>query len=94
MVPSETQFVTREISVECYSGYTLAERPVAFVLEGRRFQVTDLLKRWHSPDGLGFRVVTADGNRWDLTYHQAQDQWTLHLSPDYAQNRKEQNVET
>ena len=69
------------IVVECYSGYTFAERPIAFVWEGRRYQIERILQRWRSPDGPGFRVLTADGAQYELTYSEAHDEWSLDLPP-------------
>jgi len=64
-------------SVECYSGHAYAERPVAFDWGGRRYQVERVLKQWRSPRGPGFRVLTAGGALFELTYDEIQDQWSL-----------------
>ena len=69
------------VTVECYSGYTFAERPIAFVWDGRRHRVERVLKRWRSPDGPGFRVLTANGVQFELTYGQARDEWSLYIPP-------------
>jgi hypothetical protein len=65
------------VAVECYSGYTFAERPTAFVWEGRRYLIEEVLKQWRSPEGPGFRVLTAEGTQFELTYDATQDQWSL-----------------
>ena len=67
------------LEVECYSGYTFAERPTAFVWRGRRYQVERILKRWRSPQGAGFRVVTAGGAQFELIYSATQDEWSLFI---------------
>jgi len=69
------------VTVECYSGYTFAERPIAFLWDGRRHRVERVLKRWRSPDGPGFRVLTAAGAQFELIYGQARDEWTLYIPP-------------
>lgn len=69
------------VAVECYSGYTFAERPMAFVWEGRRYRVERVLRQWRSPDGSGFRVLTFDGAQFQLAYDKNQDRWFLHLPP-------------
>ncbi len=69
------------VTVECYSGYTFAERPIAFVWNDRRYRVEQILKRWRSPQGPGFRVLTADNAQFELTYNTARDEWSLHLPP-------------
>ncbi len=67
------------VVVECYSGHKFAERPMAVVWEGRRYQIERISKQWRSQEGPGFRVVTADGARFDLTYNEIRDKWSLHL---------------
>jgi len=69
------------VTVECYSGYTFAERPIAFVWNERRYRVERILKRWRSPHGPGFRVLTADNAQFELIYSTARDEWSLHLPP-------------
>ena len=65
------------VAVECYSGHTFAERPTAFVWQGRRYQIGEILKRWRAPEGPGFRVLTPEGAQFELTYDETQDQWYL-----------------
>ena len=36
--------------VECHSGFTYAERPVALTWEGQRLEITRILAEWHSPE--------------------------------------------
>jgi hypothetical protein len=74
------------VAVECYSGHTFAERPTALIWKGRRHSIAKILNQWRSPNGPGFQVVTADGARFDLTYCETRDEWSLHLPPD-AQKR-------
>ena len=35
------------IDVECYSGHRADERPAAFTLGGRRFEVEEIVDRWY-----------------------------------------------
>ena len=35
------------IHVECYSGHKANERPVAFIYEGRRREVEEIVDRWY-----------------------------------------------
>ena len=69
------------VIVESYSGHTFAERPIAFLWDEQRHVVENIIKRWRSPEGPGFRVVTADGKRFDLTYREDQDKWSLQSPP-------------
>lgn len=46
-----------DLTVEAYSGVRYAERPLAFLWQGRRYQVLSIENRWRSPDRLGFTVI-------------------------------------
>jgi hypothetical protein len=76
--------VNLSLEVECYSGHTFAERPTAFVWHGRRYQVERILKQWRSPDGPGFRLVTAGGEQFELIYHETKDEWSLIGESDFT----------
>jgi len=67
----------RSVTVECYSGHTFAERPTAFVWQGRRYPIQRIVKQWRAPEGPGFRVLAADGAQFELVYHETQDEWSL-----------------
>jgi hypothetical protein len=64
--------------VECHSGYTYGERPLAFTLEGRRHHVASIEDRRRTPEGIAFRVTTSDGEVFELTYLSQQDEWRIH----------------
>lgn len=63
--------------VECYSGYTYAQEPRAFIWQGQRHEVAEIEHRWREPLGPVFRLRTADGQRWQLAYDETQDTWNL-----------------
>jgi hypothetical protein len=63
--------------VECYSGYTYAQEPRAFVWQGERHTVARVERRWRTPDGPAFRVHTADGRRFILAYDETADVWKI-----------------
>jgi hypothetical protein len=71
--------MTRQVAVvvECYSGHTYADRPIAFLWNGRRHLIEKTIKRWRLPEGPGFRVVTVNGIKCDLVYRERQDEWSL-----------------
>ena len=48
-------------AVECYSGATYAERPVAVQWQGQRLAVEQVLRSWRTPAGPGFDVIVAGG---------------------------------
>ena len=63
--------------VECYSGHTYAQRPVAFTWMEKRFEVEEIEAIWHDPQGEGFRVRTVDGQRFTLVYIEPEDTWVI-----------------
>jgi hypothetical protein len=63
--------------VECYSGSRYGERPVSFDFMGRSHSVRDVTRTWRSPSGLHFRVTTAEEKRFELTYHEETDEWSI-----------------
>ena len=63
--------------VECYSGHTYAERPVAFVWEGQRVEIDEIETDGNIPEGKFFRVKTSSGMRFKLTYFTNEDKWTI-----------------
>ena len=63
--------------VECHSGYVYAERPVALHWEGNRLEVEEVLDRWQTPEGKGFRVRTGDGQIFELYYNESLDKWSI-----------------
>jgi hypothetical protein len=64
--------------VECHSGYTYAERPIALRWEGRRLVITAIEARWRVPGGHGFRVRTEDDQVFELFYGELYDEWRVH----------------
>ena len=68
-------------TVECRSDTEYAERPLSLVWQGRRYEVAEILARWHGPGEKGFRVKTIDDFAFELTYHESSDDW--HVQPIY-----------
>jgi hypothetical protein len=65
--------------VECYSGQTYPERPLAFYWEGERLEITEILSRWRSPEGLNFLVLIEDERTFVLSYNESEDHWSIEL---------------
>ncbi len=63
--------------VRCYAGTRYPERPTALEWEGRWLDVTAILRQNHSPQGLIFEVLAADHQRYRLTWHEADDHWSI-----------------
>jgi hypothetical protein len=64
-------------AVECQSGAGYAERPKALVWQGQRLVVQQVLDRWRLPQGSGFRVLTCDGQVFELFYDELDDGWQV-----------------
>jgi len=65
--------------VECYSGQTYAERPLAFYWEGERLEIREILSRWRSPKDLHFLVRIGDGRLFELAYTETEDAWDIEV---------------
>ena len=69
--------------VEAYAGHRGMERPIAFILEGRRLTVAAVLDRWYQ-GGLSprdqsldyFKVSTVEGREYLLRYNPLFDCWS------------------
>ncbi|MDR3574250.1 MAG: hypothetical protein P4L50_10325 [Anaerolineaceae bacterium] len=61
--------------VECYSGTSYAERPLALNLEGQRLEVAEIEAEWRTPSARCFRISTKNGQKFDLFYDELQDAW-------------------
>ena len=66
-------------SVECRSDSTFAERPLSITWQGCKHEVAEIFARWRGPDEKGFRVKTADGQAFEITYREIPDEW--HIQP-------------
>jgi hypothetical protein len=63
--------------VECHSGFEYADRPTALHYEGERLEISEITVRWRIPGGRCFRVITADGRRFELFYGELYDEWRV-----------------
>ena len=63
--------------VECYSGSTYAERPIALQWDGMRVEIADVEERWRIPGELCFRVRALDGRRFALYYDELNIDWKI-----------------
>ena len=64
-------------TVECRSDSEYAERPLSLTWEGYHYEIAEIVARWHGPSEKGFRVKTADGQAFDLTYRELPDEWLV-----------------
>jgi len=65
------------LTVEAYAGYKGEETPRAFVLDGVRFFVVDIVERWYSENHSYFRIHASDEHRYVLRYHLDGEVWEL-----------------
>jgi hypothetical protein len=63
------------IEVRCYSGYTYAEEPRSFVWQDRELRVESIERAWQEPGRRLFRVVTHNGELFELCYNEADERW-------------------
>jgi len=78
-----------QAQVECYSGYKTNERPVAFSVQGRCWEISEILDRWYEggikPDAPivdYFKVEINDGGVFILRYDAQSDVWSIWIDRD------------
>jgi len=79
------------ISVECYSGYKVNKRPVAFTVQERRREVAEIVDQWYEggveagqPQVNYFKVRTTGGDIFLLRYLSLFDSWSIQTYKDPA----------
>jgi len=65
--------------VECRSDLNFADTPLAFYWEDQRLVVEDILARWLTPQGRGFRVKAGGDQQYELFYNEAEDEWRIRV---------------
>jgi hypothetical protein len=75
-----------QIRVECYSGYKVNERPLAFEYQGRCWEVSEILDRWYEggtdssrQEMNYFKVRTSEGQVFLLRYLSIFDAWSVQV---------------
>jgi hypothetical protein len=63
--------------VECHSDYTYAQRPTAVYWREERLGIEEILNEWRSPNARHFKVVTANGLIFELSYQEDSGQWRI-----------------
>jgi hypothetical protein len=67
--------------VECYSGSRYGERPLRFLLGDEWHVVKETDASWRTPSAVHFRVRTEDGDHYELTYDEREEQWHVLATP-------------
>ena len=72
------------IQVECYSGYKVNERPMAFIYQGHRCEIQEIVDRWYEggidpsrPEASYFKVKTTEGRVFILRYLSLFNSWSI-----------------
>ena len=63
--------------VECHSGFTYADKPAALIWEDRRREIIEITARWRSPEKRYFRVRTSNGQDFELSFSEADNEWQI-----------------
>ena len=63
--------------VECHSGTTYGERPIAIHWEGERLLIVEIEARWRLSTGRKFRVRVDDERTFELHYAEQVDEWRI-----------------
>jgi hypothetical protein len=63
--------------VECRSDTEYAERPIALHWQEQRLEIIEILSRWRTPAGKGFRVRTTDDQIFELIYNEITADWLI-----------------
>lgn len=75
-----------KVQVESYSGYKANERPAAFVYQGHRLEIAEIIDRWYEgglearrPEIDYFKVKTTEGKIFLLRYLSLFDAWSVRV---------------
>jgi hypothetical protein len=63
--------------VECHSGFTYADKPIALTWASQRLEITAITAQWRSPQARHFRVRTSNGQEFELSYREADNEWQV-----------------
>jgi hypothetical protein len=65
------------LKVECYSGYKADEKPISFILNGKKYMVEKIIDQWRSPEFEYFKVQADDDMAYLLRNDERNGEWTL-----------------
>lgn len=65
------------LEVNCYSGYTYAERPKSFRWQNKEYEVKEIERAWQEPGERCFQARTGDNKLFQLCYNETERQWSL-----------------
>ena len=67
----------KKVEVVAYSGYKANERPVYFIMDDKRLEVSDVIDKWYGMENDYFKVVAEDGRIYVLRWHRHLDLWFM-----------------
>ena len=65
------------INVKCYSGYKADEKPLSFILDGKKLLIAKIINQWRSPGFNYFKVLADDGKTYLLKNYYQEGEWAL-----------------
>ena len=65
-----------DVRVECYAGYQAEETPRRLLFTDRNVGVAEVVTRWRTPQGRGFRCRGDDGVLYILPQDDRSGRWT------------------
>ena len=69
--------IVQKVEVIAYSGYKANERPLSFILDGRKLEITKIIERWCGEEEDNFKVIADDGKVYLLRWQRMLDSWSL-----------------
>jgi len=65
------------IQVECYSNHKYAQRPVAFTVQAKRYEIRRIVRQWREVAKDFFVVETPEPKQYTISYDEEGDSWHL-----------------
>ena len=69
------EMTPKKIEVVAYSGYKANERPLYFIMDNRKLEVTNIIDRWYGEEHDYFKVLADDANVYVLKWQRMPDLW-------------------
>lgn len=77
VITQSLRFKKMEAWVECYSGYTYAQRPTAIYWQEERLGIDEILNEWLSPCARHFKVITVNSLIFELSFREDSGLWRV-----------------
>lgn len=70
-----------EVQVRCHAGFRYPEWPTSFLWEGEERRVAEVEREWKEPGLHAFVVRDEEGERFQLSYADAEARWRARRLP-------------